>query len=197
MICIRRARPGDAAGIAAVHVAAWRSAYAGILGERYLASLSEPRMTAFYERAIMDRRDGHAVFVATAGGGDQPTPEGDGPVPREAAVVGFASGGRARRRGLAEGEVETLYVLDDFRERAVGRRLMRAMAAHLRAIGCNSAMAWVLEDNPSRFFYRHLGGRMAMRESIRVAGQGVEQVAMVWDPIDVLLAATLTTPEGS
>ncbi|NKC33769.1 GNAT family N-acetyltransferase [Falsiroseomonas selenitidurans] len=185
MISIRRARPGDAAAIAAVHVAAWRSAYAGILGERYLAELSEPRLAHFYHRAILDRREGHAVFVATAPAEEAP-----------AQVVGFASGGRARRRGLAEGEVETLYVLDDFRERGCGRRLMRAMAAHLRAIGCNSAMAWVLADNPSRFFYRHLGGRPAMQEGIRVAGQSVDQLALLWDPIDTLLAATAPVPEG-
>ncbi|MBU8537848.1 GNAT family N-acetyltransferase [Falsiroseomonas tokyonensis] len=185
MISIRRARPGDAAGIAAVHVAAWRSAYAGILRDGYLAELSETRLASFYQRAILDRREGHAVFVAIA------PPDSGAPQ-----VVGFASGGRARRRGLAEGEVETLYVLDDFRERGCGRRLMRAMAAHLRAIGCNSAMAWVLEANPSRFFYRHLGGRTAMRESIRVAGQAVEQIAQLWDPIDTLLAATAPVPEG-
>jgi len=192
MISIRRARPGDATAIARVHVAAWRSAYAGILREGYLANLSEPRLAGFYQRAILDRHDGHAVFVATAAGNDQP---GDQPGP-DAGIIGFASGGRARRRGLGEGEVETLYVLDDFREMGVGRRLMRAMAAHLRAIGCNSAMAWVLKDNPSRFFYRHLGGRMAMHEAIRVADQGVEQIALVWDPIDTLLAATAPVKEG-
>jgi GNAT superfamily N-acetyltransferase len=189
MISIRRARPGDAAAIAAVHVEAWRSAYAGILGDSYLAELSEPRMTAFYQRAILDRRDGHAVFVATAADEGQPgvaAPQ----------VVGFASGGRARRRGLAEGEVETLYVLDDYREHGCGRRLMRAMAAHLRVIGCNSALVWVLADNPSRFFYRHIGGRLAMQEAIRVAGQGVQQVALVWNPIDTLLAATAPVQEG-
>jgi GNAT superfamily N-acetyltransferase len=189
MISIRRARPGDAAAIAAVHVAAWRSAYAGILGDGYLAGLSEARMAAFYHRAILDRREGHAVFVATAA-------EADPPGVAPPVVVGFASGGRARRPGLAEGEVETLYVLDDYRERGCGRRLMRAMAAHLRAIGCNSAMAWVLEANPSRFFYRHLGGRLAMQEAIRVASQGVQQVALVWDPIDTLLAATAPVQEG-
>ncbi|MGG5807738.1 N-acetyltransferase family protein [Falsiroseomonas sp. CW058] len=192
MISIRRARPGDAPAIAAVHVAAWRSAYAGILDDRYLANLSEARLAAFYQRAILDRREGHAVFVATAAGQDHPRDAPGG----EAGVVGFASGGRNRRRGLGEGEVETLYVLDDYRERGVGRRLMRAMAAHLRAIGCNSAMAWVLRDNPSRFFYRHLGGRPAMHEAIRVAGQGVEQVAVLWDPIDTLLAATAPVKEG-
>ncbi|WP_270934484.1 GNAT family N-acetyltransferase [Falsiroseomonas oryzae] len=192
MICVRRARPDDAPGIAAVHVAAWRSAYAGILDDTYLATLSEARLAAFYHRAILDRHGGHAVFVATAAGTDQP---GDRPGP-DAAIVGFASGGRARRRGLAEGEVETLYVLDDFRERGVGRRLMRAMAAHLRAIGCNSALVWVLADNPARYFYRRIGGRQAMNEQIRVAGHPVQQTAFAWDPIDVLLSATAPVKEG-
>ncbi len=192
MISIRRARPSDAAAIAAVHVTAWRNAYAGILPEAYLADLSEVRLTAFYQRVISDRRDGHAVFVATASGGDEPGGQGMA----DAMVVGFASGGRARRAGLGEGEVETLYVLDDYRERGVGRRLMRAMAAHLRAIGCRSTMLWVLADNPSRFFYRHLGARPAMREAIRVAGRPVEQMAMLWDPIDTLLAATAPVREG-
>ncbi len=192
MISIRRARPGDARAIAAVHVAAWRSAYAGILDDAYLAGLSEPRLASFYQRAILDRQAGHAVFVATAGGPDQPH---DQPGP-DAGVVGFASGGRARRDGLAEGEIETLYVLDDFRDLGVGRRLMRAMAAHLRAIGCHSAVAWVLEDNPNRYFYQRIGGRAAMHEQIRVAGQGVEQLAMRWDPIEVLLAKTAPVKEG-
>lgn len=192
MIAVRRARPDDAPGIAAVHVATWRSAYAGILDEAYLATLSEARLAAFYHRAILDRRDGHAVFVATAGGSDLP---GDRAGP-EAAVVGFASGGRARRQGLAAGEVETLYVLDDYRERGVGRRLMRAMAAHLRAIGCNSAVVWVLSDNPARYFYSHIGGRPAMQDKVLVAGRAVAQTALLWDPIDTLLSATAPVKEG-
>ncbi len=192
MIAVRRARPSDAPGIAAVHVAAWRSAYAGILDEAYLSELSEIRLAAFYHRAILDRREGHAVFVAAAGGPDQPRDQPG----VEPGIVGFASGGRARRRGLAEGEVETLYILDDYREQGVGRRLMRAMAAHLRAIGCNSALAWVLAGNPSRYFYRRLGGRLAMQEHTSVAGRPVEQVAVLWDPIDTLLAATAPVKEG-
>jgi ribosomal protein S18 acetylase RimI-like enzyme len=192
MICVRRARADDAAGIAAVHVAAWRSAYAGILNDSYLANLSEVRLASFYQRAILDRRQGHVVFVATAGGTDLP---GDQPGPG-AAIIGFASGGRARRHGLAEGEVETLYVLDDFRDRGVGRRLMRAMAAHLRAIGCRSAAVWVLAENQARYFYRHLGGRLAMTETIGVAGHPVQQTALAWDSIDSLLAHTAPAQEG-
>jgi ribosomal protein S18 acetylase RimI-like enzyme len=199
MICVRRAKPGDAAAIGAVHVAAWRNAYAGVLPDDYLAGLSPVRHAVGYEQAIADRRHGHAMFVAVASGADAPPGR---PVDAAgAAVVGFASGGRARRPGLCgeaptgSGEVETLYLLDDYRDRGLGRRLMRAMAAHLAAVGCRSVVLWVLRDNQARWFYQRLGGRAAARESIRFAGRQVEQVAYLWDPIDVLLTATATAPE--
>ena len=111
-------------------------------------------------------------------------------------MIGFVSGGRARRPGLGQGEVETLYVLDDYRERGIGRRLMRAMAAHLAAVGCRSVMLWVLEANPTRWFYLRLGGRPVARESIRFAGLALDQLAFAWDPIDTLLAATAPAREG-
>ena len=188
MICIRRARPDDAAAIGAVHVATWRSTYAGVLPDSYLTGLSTLRHAAGYEQAIIERHNSHAVFVAVASGPEAP-PDGLGQE-GSGAVVGIVSGGRARRFGLAQAEVETLYLLDDYRDRGIGRRLMRAMSAHLAAVGCRSAMLWVLRDNPSRWFYQHLGGRPAAREVIRFAGQEMEQLAFVWDPIDSLLAAT-------
>ncbi len=190
MISIRRARPADAPAIGEIHAAVWRSSYAGILPDAYLSALSPARLAGFYQRAILDRREGHAVFVAVAGGADAPDRGLAG-----STVIGFASGGRARRPGIAEGEVETLYLLEDWRERGAGRRLMRAMGAHLRAVGCRSAMLWVLRDNPTRWFYSHLGGREAAQETIRVGGMPVGQTAFVWDPIESLLSATAPAQE--
>ncbi|MGE0224688.1 MAG: N-acetyltransferase family protein [Acetobacteraceae bacterium] len=183
MISIRKARPADAIAIGAVHVAAWRSTYPGILPDRFLARMSVSRQAAHYDAAI---RSGVGVLVATASGPDVPT--GSGP-----RIVGFTTAGRARTteisgRRLAEGEVETLYVLDDWRDRGVGRRLMRAAAAHLAEVGCKSAYLWVLRDNPSRWFYERLGGRAVAEAAIQVGGQQVIQVAFVWDPIEKLLA---------
>ncbi|MBL6458788.1 GNAT family N-acetyltransferase [Belnapia sp. T6] len=192
MICIRRARPTDAAAIGAVHVATWRTAYAGVLPDAYLSNLSVLRHAAGYEAAISDRRQGHAVFVAVAKGADAPP----GATEEGGTVIGFVSGGRSRRPAFGQGEVETLYLLDDYRDRGVGRRLMRAMAAHLAAIGCRSAMLWVLKDNPTRWFYQRLGGRPVAREAIRFAGQGMEQIAFSWDPIEALLLATAPASEA-
>jgi hypothetical protein len=70
------------------------------------------------------------------------------------------------------------------------------MSAHLAAVGCRSVMLWVLEANPTRWFYLRLGGRPVARETIRFAGQTLEQIAFAWDPIDILLAATAPAREG-
>lgn len=177
MIGIRRARPADAAGIAAVHVAAWRSAYPGILPDSYLAHLSVIRQAGHYERAI---RTDCGVFIAAAWGADLPP----GGRPR---VVGFTTTGLARGPRIAEGEIETLYVLDDWRERGLGRRLMRAAGAHLKAVGCRSVFLWVLSANPSRWFYERLGGRAVAEATVQVGGRPVGQTAFLWDPIERLL----------
>ncbi len=186
MISIRRARTSDAVSIGAVHVATWRSAYAGILPDRFLARMSVPRQAAHYDAAI---RSATAVFVAAASGADVPPGSGS-------RIVGFATAARARTGGdiggrrLAEGEVETLYVLDDWRDRGVGRKLMRAAGAHLAETGCKSCFVWVLRENPSRWFYQRLGGKPVAEAMIQFAGQKVPQIAFVWDPIERLLTAS-------
>ncbi|HLJ05451.1 MAG TPA: GNAT family N-acetyltransferase, partial [Acetobacteraceae bacterium] len=186
MISVRRARPADAISIGSVHVAAWRSAYPGILPDDFLARLSVPRQAAHYDAAIRSSSTG--VFVASASGNDVPPGSGS-------RIMGFATAGRARTKlagggVLAEGEVETLYVLDDWRDRGVGRKLMRAAAAWLAEAGCKSCFVWVLRDNPSRWFYQRLGGKPTAEAVIQFAGQKVPQTAFVWDPIERLLAAS-------
>lgn len=183
MVTIRRARPGDAPALGQVHVACWRSAYAGVLPDNYLNALSPAREALGYEHAIAEGRGGHAVFVAVADSQEVP---GGG-------VVGFITGGLSRRPSIAEGEVETLYLHDDFHERGIGRRLMRAMASHLASLGAQSAFVWVLESNPSRWFYERLGAKLVAREEILFAGQRTPQIAYAWDSIHTLLTATATT----
>lgn len=173
-VSVRRALPSDAAAIGAIHVASWRSTYPGILPETYLARMSVSRETAHYAGAI---RADAGVFVAIAGD--------------PARVVGFASVGRARSDAPGEGEIQTLYVLDDFRDLGCGRRLMARAAAHLAGLGCGSAFLWVLKDNPSRWFYGHLGGRLVQEKTIGWAGVALAQCAYLWNPIDLLFTSSV------
>jgi GNAT superfamily N-acetyltransferase len=129
------------------------------------------------------------VHVATASGLDLGASGGP------SRIIGFVTGSASSSaKRLAEGEIETLYVLDDWRDRGIGRRLMRACASHLAAIGCGSVFVWVLRENPSRWFYERLGGTAAAASTIQVGGQAVDQTAYVWSPIDRLVQATSTAP---
>ena len=146
MITVRKARPADAIAIGAVHVAVWRSTYPGILPDRFLARLSVSRQAAHYDAAI---RGGTGVLVAIASGEDVPggqgwTQAGGRTGGGGTRIIGFTTAGPSRTQEisgqtLGDGELETLYVLDDWRDQGVGRMLMRGAAEHLMERGCRSS----------------------------------------------------------
>jgi ribosomal protein S18 acetylase RimI-like enzyme len=145
-VAIRRAQASDAAAIAAVHVAAWRETYTGLVPERLLSDLSVEERTTRWRRILteLDALVESGVFVA---------------VRPDQAVVGFGSCGRQREAALVssgfEGEFSALYVLKAHQDHGLGRRLMALMARGLR-----SAALWVLLENErARRFYEALGAQ--------------------------------------
>jgi ribosomal protein S18 acetylase RimI-like enzyme len=176
-VTIREAGPADAAAIAAVHVAAWREAYAGLLPARLLRSLSVEEAVLKWRPILGGLRP--AVFVAVR-------PDQD--------LAGFGSCGPQRAAALIAdgfaGEVEAIYLLAADQGRGVGRRLMAAMAQALLAQGQDSAALWVLRDNQrSRGFYEALGGE---RVGARVEMRGkvaFHEVAYGWRDLRVLAPA--------
>jgi GNAT superfamily N-acetyltransferase len=138
---IRDATASDAASVAQVHVAAWRAAYGGMVPQAYLDAL-DPAERALAWPAILD-----AVDVALVAHTD-------------AAVVGFATGGRSRDADAAAavGEVGAIYVSRDRWRRGIGRILLEACIQRLSQRGYREATLWVLEANHgSRAFYERLG----------------------------------------
>ena len=63
MALIRRARADDAAGIAQVHVASWRSTYPGMVPDSYLLGLSTDAYTERWRAILSDHGRIHASFV--------------------------------------------------------------------------------------------------------------------------------------
>ena len=164
---IRRARRSDAAAIGRVHVETWQSAYAGLLPDSLLVSMSDVRQSAWWSRALADPVQAPGIFVA----------DDD-----ERGVVGFTSGGPARdtpeRLDGAEvrvGEVYTLYVEPDFQDQGLGRGLLDALFGKL------------LADNPTRFFYEALGGEPVGERTDTLGGEDVEEVAYAWRDLEAPL----------
>jgi ribosomal protein S18 acetylase RimI-like enzyme len=187
MITIRRARTSDAAEIGRVHVETWQSTYAGLLPDAMLAHMSDVRQSAWWARALGDFREARGIFVAD----DSDT-----------GVVGFGSCGPVRDppEGLdgtekRVGEVYTLYVEPDFQNQGLGRRLLDALFRQLKADGCDTAVLWMLAENPTRFFYEGLGGAVVGQRVDTMSGQDVEEVAYVWRNLDPPLVRRRLAPE--
>ena len=175
MTTIAPATEQDAAGIANVYVNAWRSSYAAILPHRVLLGMSCEQQTRQWSAAIRDARQ--SVIAATEA---------------DHGVIGFASFGPARRNARPAagrfageddarvGEVYTLYVLPDFQERGIGRRLLAAAFAALDGKGYGCALLWALRDNHARHFYERVGCVIMAERQEQLWGCGVNQVCYGW-----------------
>ncbi len=177
MAVIRGAGADDAAGIARVQVACWRSTYPGLLPDQFLVGLSAETIAARWRRILLHYGARLRTFVVVEDAADDGRGE----------VVGFGTCGRQRSRLAGYGgEVYALYVHDAAQGRGLGRRLMATMAAALMLRGHGAAVVWVLDGNPSRWFYEHLGGVQMARRTISFAGASVPEVAYGWRDLTAL-----------
>ena len=169
MLTIRDARQSDAGEIAGVQVDSWRATYPGLVPDRVLVHMSRRRQTIEWAVALAEPRVRHAMLVA----------EWDG-----VGVVGFGSCGPARRTRLAHrGEVYTLYVLPEYQDRGIGRELLSGLFGAMRMRDMDSAMVWVLAENPSRFFYETMGGRRVAERDERAWNVTLREAAYGWSDL--------------
>ena len=138
---IRRARTTDAEAIAAVHDAAWREAYLGIIPGKSLETMINRRGPQWWLSAI---RRGSRLLVLEF----------------NAEVVGYASIGRNRVAAIPyAGEIFELYLAPEYQGVGLGERLFRAAREDLASKGYLSMVVWALSDNERALrFYKRLGG---------------------------------------
>ncbi len=165
---VRPAQQDDAAAIARVHVASWRTTYRDLLPAEFLASLTEPGYTERWQRVIGEGSS--RVYVAG----------------EEGEVVGFASCGRERAGETGfDGELYAIYILDSAQRRGHGRELVRAAVAGLREMGLKDLIIWVLRENAqARRFYERLGGIYVRKQPITIGPATLEEVSYGWRNLD-------------
>jgi GNAT superfamily N-acetyltransferase len=164
---VRPARPGDAAALARIYVAAWRDAYAGILPDAMLVGMSDVRHAAAWQHELA-ARDRHSETLVAE--------DDDG-------VVGLVTVGPARRVSRAQlegGEIYRLYVAPERQGEGAGKMLLMASFDWLIARDVDAVIVWVLAENPSRFFYEAMGGTRLGEKADHVGGAKVREVAYGW-----------------
>lgn len=170
-IQIRPAAVADAAGIAQVHVQSWRESYNGIVPESYLAGLDVAERTRRWQDSFAQAKPPWSTSVAVSGtAGDE--------------ILGFVSLGAAREdfNGFA-GELYALYLLQAAQGAGAGRQLFDTARQSLKSCGINSMYLWVLADNPTAGFYRHMGGREIRRKMLEIGGKELEEIAYGWEAL--------------
>ena len=139
---VRPAGPDDASAIAGVHVRSWQAAYRGLLPDELLDRLSVTERRETWRQALAG---GAYVLVALDGG----------------TVVGFCALAKPSRdddAGERVAEIAAIYVDPEHWRRGIGRELMEAALADLRAERWTSVTLWLLTGNqPAHDFYAQFG----------------------------------------
>jgi ribosomal protein S18 acetylase RimI-like enzyme len=145
---IRTATRVDADGITDVQVQSWRTGYAHVFPDSvlYADDFDSSRRT-FWN--LWRFAPGHRIVVAT-----KPHEDGE-------QIVGFSSYGpeRERARGFTgRGEVWAFYLRPEVWGSGLADELIQHTETRLKAEGFDSAVLWVLKDNPrARAFYEKFG----------------------------------------
>lgn len=141
---IRAATPADVKAIAAVRVAAWLTAYRGLLPQPLLDRLDVPGEAEHRLRVWDEQHRDPRVCELVAEMAGQ--------------VVGWAVAGPSRDETRPDdGELLGLYAHPQAWGAGVGHRLLEAVEEHLRAREYPRAYLWVLEGNTRAegFYERH------------------------------------------
>ncbi|GAA5417526.1 hypothetical protein Pryu01_02600 [Paraliobacillus ryukyuensis] len=162
---IREAVLGDHQAIAKVHVDSWRETYRGIVPQTYLNQLSYADRATLWEKIIASD---NTVFVAENEAGD---------------IIGFGNGGKERSGDYPnyQGEVYALYLLTDYQQHGIGKKIVKEIASHLKGLQLNGVLIWVLADNPSVGFYQAIGGKKVDEESVDIGGKQLIEAAYGFD----------------
>ena len=173
-IHIRQATPADASAIARVHVDSWRSSYVDIVPQEILSGLSYDERETLWDGILNPSRTDVHCFVAET---------------RDGRIIGFACGGAATENSQDyEGEIYSIYLLQEYQRMGLGRGLLLSAAAGLRNDGISSLLLWVFEDNHgARQFYEQLGGEVIDSKAVRFGDVELVEVAYGWKDIKRLV----------
>jgi ribosomal protein S18 acetylase RimI-like enzyme len=162
LIATRWSTAEDGRGLAEVHRAAWRYAYAGIIPGVTLERMIARRGPAWWGR--MHDRGFRALVIDCDG-----------------LLAGYATLGRGRAPGPASGEIYELYIRPECQGCGLGRRLFAAARRNLRAHGLQRLTVWALAENTIALrFYRAMGGTEFGHAQDRFCGVPLDKIGFAW-----------------
>lgn len=173
---VRDASYFDADAIAAANVAAWLSAYRGVMPEAVLKEFTLERFETRWEEVFLNPPD-EDVFTLVA-------------VDELYGVTGYLRAGPAGDEvgdPAITHEIYAVNVAPRFKRLGSGRALMQAGLRRLMLGGARSCFAWALEANqPARFFLKGQGAAPAGKGIEKVGPLKFSKIAYGWADLGAL-----------
>jgi len=175
---LRDANKEDLLAIAKVQVDSNRSSYIGIMPEGYLNNLSYGSKASEWDEKLFNEKSTQFMYVVETGNGN---------------IVAFASASLVRTNDLFERELYSIYILKEFQRKGIGRLLIKAIITKFTESNIRSMILWTLQDNPSRLFYKRLGGKVVDKRIIDRGGKELQQIAYAWEDITCIFQSEIIT----
>jgi GNAT superfamily N-acetyltransferase len=149
---IRDARPEDTRAMEDLTVAAWQTAYTGIIDPAFIATRKTNNYAGKFQTMLERGED--KVLVAELDG----------------QVVGYAAGAPLSSGGY-DCETKGLYVHPEYQGQGFGRKLLQTMMDHFRLCGCQRMIVWTFLGVKNNGFYRAMGGNINEEEAKDFGGK--------------------------
>jgi ribosomal protein S18 acetylase RimI-like enzyme len=151
-LVIRGARVEDAPGMEELLVAAWQTAYAGVVDPAFVAT----RRTNDYAGKFRGMIESGEFRMRVA--------------EVEGRVVGLASG-EPLESGCYDCETKGLYVHPEHQRQGIGSALLQDMMEHFRQSGRRCMIVWTFLGVKNNGFYRALGGTIREEQDREFGGR--------------------------
>lgn len=168
---IRKAVLSDAKGIAKVQVDTWRTSYKNIVPDNYLKKMKYESREDLWEKVIPSQ----IVYVAEN---------------EKEEIIGFASGGEQLGSDYPnyKGELTTIYVLEEYQNKRIGKLLFTSVTQDLVRNGIFSMVVYVFEENPSKYFYEYFNAEKIDQTVSVIEGKSINEIVYGWSNLSELLS---------
>ena len=160
---VRSATPDEAEKLASLHVTTWQQAYAELLPNEYLLSLTPAQRLPMWQQ-LLNSPERVAIFVAD----------------HEGNPIGFSCGGISNDEdaGSSTGEMWSIYLLREFWSKGIGSDLHDVLLEELKRRGFDEATLWVMESNErTRRWYERQGWTTdGSQKSDELGGAAISEV---------------------
>jgi GNAT superfamily N-acetyltransferase len=169
---IRKALLEDCPGLARVQVDSYRTAYAGIFPDAYLAHFTYQEQEGDWQEWLLSNPQD--ILLAAVTDKDQ--------------VIGYAlTRVEADIYPGYAAEIMAMHITQLRQGQGVGGALLEHTVAELQKRGCPSVMLWTLKQNSTRNWYEKLGAIRLGEKRVQIEDRVIVEIAYGWDTLSALL----------